>query len=198
MGGGILQLVAYGAQDIYITGKPEMTFFKYVFKRHTNFAIECITQTFSGSADFGKKLSCTLSRNGDLISRAFLKFKIGALSGGTTFTRWCNGVGYSLISDVTLTIGGQEIDKHYGKWMHIYSQLSTSTGLLDTHNRMVGLGPWDDFSVGHESARTFYVPLHFYFCQSPGLAIPLVALQHHDIKIDVNIETHHFYLHEFL
>ena len=115
MGGGILQLVAYGAQDIYITGKPEMTFFKYVFKRHTNFAIECITQTFSGSADFGKKLSCTLSRNGDLISRAFLKFKIGALSGGTTFTRWCNGAGYALVSDVTLNIGGQEIDKHYGK-----------------------------------------------------------------------------------
>ena len=73
MGGGLMQLVAYGAQDIYLTGNPQITFFKVVYRRHTNFSMEAIEQTFNGQADFGRKVTCTISRNGDLIHRVYLQ-----------------------------------------------------------------------------------------------------------------------------
>ena len=75
-GGGLMQLVAYGAQDVYLTGKPEITFFKAVYKRHTNFAIECIPQTFLGNPGSGKTVSCALTRNGDLVTNMVLKCDI--------------------------------------------------------------------------------------------------------------------------
>ena len=71
MGGGLMQLVAYGAQDIYLTGNPQITFFKVVYRRHTNFSMEAIEQTFNGTPDFGKKVVSTVSRNGDLIHRVY-------------------------------------------------------------------------------------------------------------------------------
>ena len=73
MGGGIMQLVAYGAQDIYLTGNPQITFFKVVYRRHTNFSMETINQTFNSTVEFGKKATCTISRNGDLVHEMFLE-----------------------------------------------------------------------------------------------------------------------------
>ena len=73
MGGGLMQLVAYGAQDIYLTGNPQITFFKVVYRRHTNFSMEAIQQTFDGTADFGRDVSATISRNGDLVYRMYLE-----------------------------------------------------------------------------------------------------------------------------
>jgi len=81
MGGGLLQLVAYGAQDVYLTGNPQITFFKVVYRRHTNFAMEAIQQTFSGTPDFGSTVSCQISRNGDLIHRSYLQVELPALTG---------------------------------------------------------------------------------------------------------------------
>merc|ERR1711990_861905 len=73
MGGGLMQLVAYGAQDVYLTGNPQITFFKVTYRRHTNFAMESIEQTFNGQADFGRRVTCTISRNGDLAYRTYLQ-----------------------------------------------------------------------------------------------------------------------------
>ena len=119
MGGGLMQLVAYGAQDIYLTGNPQITFFKVVYRRHTNFAVESIEQTFNGSAELGKKFSCTISRNGDLLHRVYLEVDLAAA--GTTL------YGFDLIDYVELEIGGQCIDKHYGEWMTLWTNLTHGT-----------------------------------------------------------------------
>ena len=68
-----MQLVAYGAQDVYLTGNPQITFWKVTYRRHTNFAVESIEQTFNGQADFGRRVTCTISRNGDLAYRTYLQ-----------------------------------------------------------------------------------------------------------------------------
>ena len=125
MGGGLMQLVAYGAQDVYLTGNPQITFFKVVYRRHTNFSMEAIQQQFNGSAGFGKKVSCTISRNGDLIHRIYMQAKLGQLTiDGNGTSRWLNWLGHLVIKDVELEIGGQPIDKHYGDWMHIWNELT--------------------------------------------------------------------------
>ena len=113
MGGGLLQLVAYGAQDIYLTGNPQITFFKVVYRRHTNFSVESIEQTFNGTADFGKRVTCTISRNGDLINRVYLQVTLPAVEcpGKNSYCfRWVNYVGHMLIRNVEVEIGGQRIN----------------------------------------------------------------------------------------
>ena len=160
MGGGLMQLVAYGAQDIYLTGNPQITFFKVVYRRHTNFAVESIEQTFSGSPSAaGQKVSVTVSRNGDLLSRVYL----GGMGGTAAFGD---------LQYVELEIGGQVIDKQYGNWMELWTDL--------THNV--------DQRVMLQSVRgAGYVPLQFWFCRNPGLAIPLIALQYHEVKLNIAV-----------
>ena len=121
MGGGLMQLVAYGAQDIYLTGNPQITFFKVVYRRHTNFSMESIEQTFNGSANFGKKVSATISRNGDLIFRIYIQVEIDSI---TEQSAWVNWLGHALIKSIELEIGGQRIDKHYSDWLSIWADLS--------------------------------------------------------------------------
>ena len=129
-----MQLVAYGAQDIYLTGNPQITFFKVVYRRHTNFSMEAIEQTFNGSADFGKRVTCTVSRNGDLMHRVYLQVTIPKTKGtdlsDTQGGRWLNHLGHVLIKYAEVEIGGQRIDKHYGDWMHIWNELSQEAGKL--------------------------------------------------------------------
>ena len=142
MGGGLMQLVAYGAQDVYLTGNPQITFFKVVYRRHTNFAMESVEQTFNGSPDFGQRLTATIGRNGDLISRIYLQVTLPAVttSGSTTSAafRWVNYIGHCLIRYVTVDIGGQQIDKQYGDWLTIWNELSQRPGLHVGYDNMVG------------------------------------------------------------
>ncbi len=118
-----MQLVAYGAQDIYLTGNAQITFFKVVYRRHTNFSMESIEQTFNGQADFGKKVTATISRNGDLIHRVYLQVTLPEVrtTEVTSSFRWLNWLGHVLVKNVEVEIGGQRIDKHYGDWMHIWN-----------------------------------------------------------------------------
>ena len=144
--GGLMQLVAYGAQDIYLTGNPQITFFKVVYRRHTNFAMESIEQTFNGSANFGKKVQCTISRNGDLIHRVYLQctlpqVQLQASDGSGAQFRWLNWVGHNLINNVYVEIGGQQIDKHYGDWLQIWNELTQQPGLQAGYAEMVGNVP---------------------------------------------------------
>ena len=135
MGGGLLQLVAYGAQDVYLTGNPQITFFKVVYRRHTNFAMESIMQTFNGTAQYGNTAYATISRNGDLVSRAYLECTLPASGSGNRYVEY---VGLKLLKAVTIEIGGQQIDKHYSDWLYIWNELSLPVGKKWGWNKMVG------------------------------------------------------------
>ena len=189
MGGGLMQLVAYGAQDIYLTGNPQITFFKVVYRRHTNFSMEAIEQTFNGSADFGRKVSCTVSRNGDLMHRVYLEATLPDVTGQDSGFRWTNWVGHQLIKNVEVEIGGQRIDKHYGDWLHIWNELTQTAGHKEGYARMVGNVPKLTQPSTSKSATTLYIPLEFWFCRNPGLALPLIALQYHEVKINLEFRS---------
>ena len=295
-----MQLVAYGAQDIYLTGNPQITFFKVVYRRHTNFAMESIQQTFNGTANFGNKVTCTVSRNGDLVHRMYLQTALPAVSAKGPNSVWVSRVGHHLVNNVELEVGGQRVDKHYADWLEVWHQLTTSPEKDTGYNSMVdnsttaagtvvapvaqtdsgkdkgtgsaqnitlaevnlGIGAYtlavtDDgnnitdvtfthtagtytadavtggtaasatinikkggtvlkqsdnatnnvitiaidgdnivvtstgFVDGANSiaAKTLYVPLQFWFCRNPGLALPLIALQYHEVKVNLQLET---------
>jgi hypothetical protein len=189
MGGGLMQLVAYGAQDIYLTGNPQITFWKVVYRRHTNFARESIEQTWDGSATANGRCSATISRNGDLLSRCYLEV-VGTSQANTNG----NNPGCSFIQSLEVQIGGQQIDKHTGKWMEAWAELTepnpmgtveiqvaeNASGNGTLFQNMSGMG---GVVGGSSVAGRFHVPLQFWFCRNPGLALPLIALQYHEVKI---------------
>ncbi|MBI96167.1 hypothetical protein CL656_03390 [bacterium] len=217
MGGGLMQLVAYGAQDVYLTGNPQITFFKTTYRRHTNFAMESIEQTFNGQADFGRRVTCTISRNGDLAYRTYLQVtlpEIGQELGGAddVHARWLDFPGHQLIHQVEVEIGGQRIDRHYGDWMHIWCQLTMDKNQERGLYKMLGNttqltyvtdpqfapvdGPCDSDAPRQVCAprnalpeTTLYVPLQFWFCTNPGLALPLIALQYHEVKVNLDLRS---------
>lgn len=174
---------AYGAQDVYLTGTPQITFFKIIYRRHTNFALESIEQTFNGTVDFNRKVTTTISRNGDLIHKMYLQVELPTLTGGTQ--AWVENVGHSLIKEVEIEIGGQRIDRHYGQWLHIWSELTLSKELEDTYNKMIGNTTALTEQATTVEGSTLYIPLQFWFCRNAGLAIPLIALQYHEVKVNV-------------
>ena len=216
MAGALMQLVAYGAQDVFLTGTPEITFWKVSYRRHTNFAMESIEQTFSGQADFGRRVTCTISRNGDLCYRTYLQVTLPeinqSMATGTddVYARWLDFPGEQLIAQVEVEIGGQRIDRQYGDWMHIWNQLTMSSEQQKGYHQMIGnttqltyvtdpsfadiSGPCS--AAGGPSQvcaprkalpeTTLYIPLLFWFCRNPGLALPLIALQYHEVKINID------------
>jgi hypothetical protein len=213
MAGGLMQLVAYGAQDVFLTGTPEITFWKVSYRRHTNFAMESIEQTFSGQADFGRRVTCTISRNGDLAYRTYLQVTLPEINqsmGTNVYARWLDFIGEQLVAQVEVEIGGQRIDRQYGDWMHIWNQLTLSKEQQRGYYKMIGnttqltyiTDPaFADVSGPCASATgpsqvcaprkalpetTLYVPLLFWFCRNPGLALPLIALQYHEVKINID------------
>ena len=216
MGGGLMQLVAYGAQDVYLTGNPQITFWKVSYRRHTNFAMESIEQTFNGQADFGRRVTCTISRNGDLAYRTYLQVTLPEInqqmknSTGGVYARWLDFPGEQLISQVEVEIGGQRIDRQYGDWMHIWNQLTLTSEQQRGYYKMVGNttqltfitdpsfndvdGPCESNAPRQVCAprnalpeTTLYVPFQFWYCRNPGLALPLIALQYHEVKINLDI-----------
>jgi hypothetical protein len=186
MGGGLLQLVAYGAQDVYLTGNPQITFFKVVYRRHTNFAIEAIQQTPTGSNSLGSRVSFQITRNGDLIHRVYFYGKIAA----TGDVALVPNFGHKLLKTIELEIGGQRIDKHYSEWLYIWNELSLPIGKRDGYNVMVGANGRNIATKLATGAKyELYVPLEFWFCRNVGLALPLIALQYHEVKINIEYES---------
>lgn len=299
MGGGIAQLASYGLADQYLTGSPQVTFFKLVYRRHTLFSMESVQQTFDGTVDFGRKATCTISRNGDLVGPVWLEISLpdllayditptpadgnsanvataaaglskddagnywqslasnvythpvayyntttakyysnaqitvsnvaytvsqynsdSKLYGDGTRTsnvvtysselatfpylcktgnavpytyatpshnlRYVNSIGHALLSSVEIEIGGSRIDKHYGEWLDVWSELSEKEEKRAGFWQMVGKYDETTYSAGwsreQSKARTYYVPLKFCFNTMPGLYLPLVALSYHQIK----------------
>ena len=203
MGGGLMQLVAYGAQDIYLTGNPQITFFKVVYRRHTNFSMEAIEQTMNGNQNTSGKSTVTVSRNGDLVGRVYLQ----AVSSGAPQTGVDNE-GYNMLDYVEVEIGGQRIDKQFGHWMEVWAELTEPNN--DGHEGEVSVDLGDAFgpnahdsnnkssgtrfqrmaaaggvAAGTLTPGTYHVPLPFWFCRNPGLALPLIALQYHEVKLNI-------------
>jgi hypothetical protein len=171
MGGGLMQLVAYGAQDIYLTGNPQITFFKVVYRRHTNFSMETIQQTLNGggSGDITTgSATCTISRNGDLVHKVYVTADSAQATNGS-----------ALVQEVELEIGGQRIDRHYQQWNEVWNELSTPESKAVALKAMqCEIGAGNDGGV-----ETIQIPLNFWFCRNPGLALPLIALQYHEVKL---------------
>jgi len=199
MGGGLMQLVAYGAQDIYLTGNPQITFFKVVYRRHTNFSMEAIEQTFNGTPSVGgSTVTATISRNGDLVSRLWLEVDIdrnGLVDGGATYANWTNNTGHAFVKDCEIEIGGQRIDKHYGHWLDVWNELSDHEesewiGLNKHAAKNAYLKSGAPGNVGAAAVTRLYVPLQFWFCRNPGLALPLIALQYHEVKIKLTTRAY--------
>ena len=216
MAGALMQIVAYGAQDLFLTGTPEITYWKVSYRRHTNFAMESIEQTFQGQADFGRRVSAVLSRNGDLAYRTYLQVTLPEInqdlnSGKGVYARWLDYIGEQMIAQVEVEIGGQRIDRQYGDWMHIWNQLTMSSEQQKGYWKMIGhttqltyiTDPTFANVAGPCAASggpaqvcaprnalpetTLYIPLQFWFTKNPGLALPLIALQYHEVKINLDI-----------
>ena len=191
MGGGLLQLVAYGAQDVYLTGNPQITFFKVVYRRHTNFSIESIQQSINGNFDWGNRVTCQISRNGDLVHKMYVEVELDALDSepfdilNDNLDRYVNYIGHRLLKSVEVEIGGQKIDKQYSHWMYIWNELSLPSGKRDGYLEMIGA----DSDMTSFKTNKVYVPLEFWFCRNIGLALPLIALQYHEVKVNIELET---------
>ena len=183
MAGGLMQLVAYGAQDVYLTGNPKVTFFQAVYKRHTNFAMENIEQTVNGTASNNGRVSVTIARNGDLIGDMYVELVTASLGtkAGTANIDAC-WVAERAIKDVELSIGGQRIDKHYQKWWRLYSELYLDDSKKANYGKMTT-------NPVASTAGTVFLPLLFFFNRNPGLYLPLIALQYHECRIDFDLSS---------
>ena len=194
MGGGLMQLVAYGAQDIYLTGNPQITFFKVVYRRHTNFSMEAIEQTLNGTVGASSRVTSTVSRNGDLVGRMYLEHKIAADAVAND-----SNYGTQMIDYVEVEIGGQRIDKQFGHWMEAWFELTEHNPTGNVHTMEVAAAEATTNATRIQKlacaggvagaavayANKIFVPLQFWFCRNPGLALPLIALQYHEVKVNL-------------
>ena len=200
MGGGLLQLVAYGAQDAYITGNPHITFWKVLYKRHTNFAMEAFRVNFTGAPQYGQRVVAVINRNADLMYKTYLEVVLpdtqATATGAAYDVLWTNGgqrrLGYVLLKKIEVEIGGQIIDTHYGEWLYLWENLTStvdnSTKLDAMTGGTQGGTTTTNYSCGGRPT-VLYIPLQFWFCRNPGLALPLIALQYHEVRINVTLSA---------
>jgi len=201
MGGGLLQLVAYGAQDAYLSGNPQITFWKGLFKRHTNFAMEPFRVNFTGQAAWGTKQSAVIGRHADLLYSTYLEVVLPYRGTDNLAFNWNNDqyrLGYNLIKYAELDIGGQLIDRLYGEWLFLWDSLTATDNQWSSLRRMVSSGEINAGSLaltdtvqcnavnGKPSLpNVLYIPLGFFYTRNPGAALPLIALQYHEVKINI-------------
>ena len=188
-GGGLMQLVAYGAQDVYLTGNPQITFFKSLYRRHTSFSIESIEQTFQGSVLPGSRITAVISRNGDLLHRMWLEIDLPDLAG--TSVAYVQNLAHVIVESAEIEIGGQRIDKIYGRWMTLWKSLTCKEEKKAGYKRMTGSAlDVDTASVALKpsSATKLFLPLDFWFSKgSAGQALPLIALQYHEVRVTIQL-----------
>jgi hypothetical protein len=195
-----MQLVAVGAQDMYLTYNPEITFFDTAHKTHTNFAIESMEQTLTGAVEWGNKITANLQRTGDLVNSIYLQLDLPALNRSmfnlaahpdVAHVCWCNSVGHAAIHEVHVKIAGVTIDKHYGRWLQIWDELTCKAEHRHGMNEMIGRYEQDGIGLSRnaQTAKTLYVPLQFWFNRNVGASLPLVALQFHNVEIVVELSN---------
>jgi Major capsid protein N-terminus/Large eukaryotic DNA virus major capsid protein len=191
-GGGLLQLVATGKQDNFLTGNPQISFFKMVYRRHTNFAIESQPMYFDGTPNFGQRITCLVPRRGDLLGRIYLDVTLPQIKDTTgTPLSYTNAIGHALIQEITFEVGEQEIDRQTGEWMEIWTQFTTSASQRAALNEMIGrVEPYNVVTIqpgASSEGLRLLIPLQFYFCNNPGLYLPLIALQYSPIRINITL-----------
>lgn len=218
MTGGLIQLILKGIEDNFLTNNPEITFFKTVFRRHTNFSIETREQLFNSSLMFGGRSMCKINKEGDLISNMIIKIELPSLNISNKLASiysnnnicvkevcdcfcdkcnkcnknklphfsWCNAIGHVIIDYVEIEIGGQIIDKHYGEWFEIWTELTQPHEKRQGYWEMIGKKDPTNFNYNSFSdSLTLYVPLNFWFCRNIGLALPLIGLYYTDVNVYV-------------
>ena len=194
MGGGLLQLVAYGAQDAYITGNPHITFWKVLYKRHTNFAIEAFRVNFTGAPTYGQRIVAVVNRNADLVWKTYVEVALPDTTGSSV--SWTAGaqrrLGYLLLKQIEVEIGGQIIDRHYGEWLYLWETLTADFDTAMKLDQMVGGQPTtsnttSEYQACNDRPQVLYVPLQFWFNRNPGLALPLIALQYHEVRFNITL-----------
>ena len=219
MGGGLMQLVAYGAQDIYLTGQPQITFFKSVYRRHTNFAIESIQQTINGSVAPGARVSVTISRNGDLLKNLWVQYNPSLLVPAGGSAQLASDLSHALLQILEIEIGGQLIDRQYGLWLSIWRDLTelNPTGqqgelgvagaepIINSPYGIAESTKYQRMAYTHQGGTNIttttsapteaYIPMRFWFCRNPGLAVPLIALQYHEVKFNIQFSLASTYIY---
>lgn len=180
--------MAMGKQDIFLTGNPQITFFKLVYRRHTNFAVESCRMYFDGTPNFGQRITCLIPRQADLLGPLFIEVSLPALTLASTGApvSYVNSIGNALIETITLEVGEQEIDKQTGEFMELWSQLTVPPGQKDAYDNMIGR---TNIYVAPQNfgAQRVVIPLNFWFCRNPGNYLPLLALQYHPIRINIKL-----------
>jgi len=190
MAGGTIQLVMYGPEDVYFLGNPQITFFKAVYRRYTNFCIKTFEQEFPDSFNFGKTCKIKLNRLGDLITKMSLHITVPKFTPeyDAKFA-WVRRLGHAIIKSVTVEIGGQTIDKQYGEWLDIWYELTRKGDHEKGYNELIGDVPrMTELSSNKKPQYDLYIPLQFWFNRHCGLALPMIAMQYHDIYVIVEFE----------
>ena len=196
-GGGLLQLVANGKQDVFLTGNPQVTWFKMVYRRYTNFSIESSSIPFDTQPDFGRRLTCLIPKKGDLLGPLWLEITLPALKDSITGAplSYTNAIGHALLQELTFEIGEQEIDKQTGEWMELWSNYVVTADKQEAWNNMIGKvqgasqGNASSQMVGLFGPLTLQVPLRFWFCKTPGMYLPLLALQYHPVRLNITLRS---------
>lgn len=187
MTGGLIQLVAYGVQDLFLTRDPQITFFKLVYRRHTNFSVEPIPQQFIQPLDFNKKSTCIISRQGDLIGQTYLILTLPCVNLEPCYLfAWVRKIGFALIKTIDIVINEQLIDRHYGEWLNVWYELMGPRQEYGFNGMIGNIPELTEFSSQKDSYE-LYVPLQFWFCRNSGSALPLVCLQYSEVKINVEL-----------
>ena len=171
MSGGIVQLVATGAQDAWLTGKPEVSFYRSSYKRYTHYANSPERQLIQGNPSAGNISTIRLEKKGDLINYMYLiaKDSTGALIPGINWT--------NVIDKIELLIGGQIVDTQDINWM---SNVEAVTGAQNFSQRFL-----NNNATGPNNITNGFLPLKFFFCKDWNVSLPLVALQYHDVEIRI-------------
>ena len=186
-----MQLVAYGAQDVYLSGNPQITFFKVVYRRHTNFSVEPVQQVWNGAADFGRTVTCNINRNGDLISNMYVAVLLNSTTPNSA-RPWgfVKRLGHAMIDSCKVEIGGSKLDEQYGDWLNIWYELTHKVGQERGYSKMIGdIDNLTNVSDNEKRSYQLYVPLQFWFNRNNGLALPLIALQYHDVRVTVQLRS---------
>ena len=164
MSGAVTELVAIGVQDTYLTGNPQMSFFRQAYKRHTNFALESVRQIFKGQPAPNGMSSVTLKRAGDLVNGMYLLMDDPSDLESPAMINY-------MVDRFELYIGGQKIDQYAGSSSNMFDTTAT------VPKSLTGGIPASDSLA--------FCPLHFFCCQDANSPLPLVALQYHDVEVRI-------------
>ena len=196
MGLGTLILYNIGKENVYLSAEPEITFFKMTYKRYTNYSIEQTPQYFKTTPDFGRRCTVNIGKNADLMSSIYIYINLPSIINDYNYTisnnnylyqkiAWVNKVGIAIINFVEVEIGGTIIDRHYGDWLNIWNELTIKHSHLKSYNMMIGnIDKLTNFTI-NKNNHILYIPLSFWFCNDSGLALPLIALQYHDVRVTI-------------